>query len=421
MRNHLRWLFMLVFGVALIGCQDDIDITNPVNTNTLNKLVDSTSVTTGSCQVGNRIWKDLDKDGIQDIGEKGFPGVTVCLYGSDGTWLYNCAVTNANGYYYFMNLQPGSYKLRIEFPDGWTLSPLNAGNDVVDSDFDINTDNIKPYSESFELIAGERDFSLDGGLYPTTELGEIGNKIWKDLNQNGIQEPYEEGFEGVTVCLYGEDGSWLYNCTQTDANGNYLLKDIQPGTYRVRMNIPAGWTLSPLNVGSNDAINSDFDISTDNTRPFSKTFKVIAGERNLLLDGGLYPTNSVLGKLGNVVWKDLDKDGIYDIGEPGIEGVKVQLYSGAVNPIKIKETTTNSSGKYLLADLPAGDYRIKFEVPKGYAFTKKNQGGDSVIDSDADTKTGLTKYITLSNGAIDLNWNAGLYQLRILQNELVAE
>ena len=31
MRNHLRWLLLFLFGIALIGCQDDLNVNSPVN------------------------------------------------------------------------------------------------------------------------------------------------------------------------------------------------------------------------------------------------------------------------------------------------------------------------------------------------------------------------------------------------------
>src|SRR5262245_1880636 len=51
-------------------------------------------------EIGNRIWRDLDGDGIQDADESGVPGVTAQLSASDGTTLA-IAVTDTNGNYYF--------------------------------------------------------------------------------------------------------------------------------------------------------------------------------------------------------------------------------------------------------------------------------------------------------------------------------
>ncbi|WP_415623866.1 SdrD B-like domain-containing protein, partial [Macrococcoides canis] len=47
--------------------------------------------------LGNYVWYDEDKDGIQDAGEKPVPGVTVTLTKPDGTKL--TTTTDENGHY----------------------------------------------------------------------------------------------------------------------------------------------------------------------------------------------------------------------------------------------------------------------------------------------------------------------------------
>ena len=51
-------------------------------------------------EIGNRVWNDVDGDGVQDAGELPVAGVTVRLYRTDGTLIGN-AVTDANGQYLF--------------------------------------------------------------------------------------------------------------------------------------------------------------------------------------------------------------------------------------------------------------------------------------------------------------------------------
>ncbi|MBL7815790.1 MAG: hypothetical protein JNL70_12320 [Saprospiraceae bacterium] len=52
-------------------------------------------------EIGNRVWKDTDADGIQDAGEPAMQGVTVKLYAANGTTVLATATTDANGAYYF--------------------------------------------------------------------------------------------------------------------------------------------------------------------------------------------------------------------------------------------------------------------------------------------------------------------------------
>lgn len=59
------------------------------------------------------VWKDLDRDGVQDVGEPGIQGVTVTLLNSAGVAI-GTTMTDATGYYSFIELQPGTYA--VQFP-----------------------------------------------------------------------------------------------------------------------------------------------------------------------------------------------------------------------------------------------------------------------------------------------------------------
>ncbi|MFT5050542.1 MAG: hypothetical protein ACI8QZ_001944 [Chlamydiales bacterium] len=68
------------------------------------------------------------------------------------------------------------------------------------------------------------------------EPGEIGDTVYCDLNNNGVQDNAEPGIPGVTVNLRcaGDDGMFdtmddLTDSQETDANGNYLFTDIPAG------------------------------------------------------------------------------------------------------------------------------------------------------------------------------------------------
>ncbi|MCB0089728.1 MAG: hypothetical protein KDE54_17600, partial [Caldilineaceae bacterium] len=65
---------------------------------------------------------------------------------------------------------------------------------------------------------------------PVTEptemlLGAIGDYVWYDLNQNGVQENDEPGLAGVTVNLLQQD--IVINTMQTDANGSYRFDNLE--------------------------------------------------------------------------------------------------------------------------------------------------------------------------------------------------
>ncbi|MFO8007312.1 MAG: SdrD B-like domain-containing protein [Candidatus Brocadiia bacterium] len=112
--------------------------------------------------------------------------------------------------------------------------------------------------------------------------------------------------------------------------------------------------------------------------------------------------------IGDRVWEDLDEDGIQDAGEPGVEGVTVNLYTCA--DTLVASTTTDANGLYLFDGLTPGDYYVEFVLPDGYAFTLQDQGADDALDSDADPTTGQAICTGLEGGETDLTWDAGLVQ-----------
>ena len=87
-------------------------------------------------QIGNRIWRDLDGDGVQDAGEPPIAGVTVNLYDEDGD-LVGTAVTNEYGEYYFVST--------ISRSDDANRSDSVGGGLEADSAFTLRLDNPDDY------------------------------------------------------------------------------------------------------------------------------------------------------------------------------------------------------------------------------------------------------------------------------------
>ncbi|ADB36249.1 SdrD B-like domain-containing protein [Spirosoma linguale] len=81
-------------------------------------------------EIGNRVWVDTDKDGIQDPCEKALANVKVALY--QGNTLVASTSTNANGEYYFNTTNAPSM-----LPG--TAYTVRFGTDGSSSQFDSNT------------------------------------------------------------------------------------------------------------------------------------------------------------------------------------------------------------------------------------------------------------------------------------------
>ncbi|MGB4936122.1 MAG: SdrD B-like domain-containing protein, partial [Ferruginibacter sp.] len=214
-------------------------------------------------EIGNRLWNDANGNGIQDAGESGIQNVSLELYADfnndgipDGAVL-GTATTNASGEWYFNNgnvadgdpgtagNQPGlkygsGYIVRVAAVDwngalGIGIAQLTGfqltikdkiGNgqiDMSDSDGELSAG-----ATSFPQIRvtigglGENNHNYDFGFKP---LASLGDKVWRDDNQNGIQDSGEPGISGITVTLFNNSGTVIGNMV-TDAYGIYLFDNL---------------------------------------------------------------------------------------------------------------------------------------------------------------------------------------------------
>jgi hypothetical protein len=111
--------------------------------------------------------------------------------------------------------------------------------------------------------------------------------------------------------------------------------------------------------------------------------------------------------LGDFVWLDSDRDGIQDVGEPGLAGVTVELMDCSGNVLDT--TLTDANGRCAFIVKP-GEYNLKFSRPSDYGFTYQDQGTDDARDSDADPNSGMTPCTTLDPGETDRTWDAGMFR-----------
>jgi hypothetical protein len=361
--------------------------------------------------VGNLIWEDRDADGVQDGGEPGFAGVTVQLWNGAKNQLLDSDTTNASGAYALTAPEPGDYRVRVLLPTAdATFSPKDAGgSDLLDSDVNPTGTHFG-FTDTYVISPAVVSVtSLDAGIVLPHPIA-VGDLIFDDTDGDGIQDAGDAGIAGVTVQLWNSAKNQLFASSTTNAEGIYSLTAPEPGSYRVRVLLPAGATsFSPKDAGANDQLDSDVNpagMDFGFTDPY--VFDTALDSINSIDTGVIFPRPI---RIGNFVWDDIDRDGLQDAGEPGVEGIRVQLWNAARNDL-IDSVITNASGNYSLIAPGAGDYRVRVLLPAtDFSFSPKNQGGDSV-DSDVNpigTDFGFTDPYTYSAGvASTTNVDAGL-------------
>ena len=128
-------------------------------------LIEGTVDTGGAATIGDRVWNDANRNGIQDLGEVGIAAVPVDLYSSldaGATWnhLVNI-VTSDSGDYVFQNLCHGTYKVVVATPDDFTASATGRAAIEIDS-------NVNPSWVILEADDSE-NLTIDFGFYETPE------------------------------------------------------------------------------------------------------------------------------------------------------------------------------------------------------------------------------------------------------------
>ena len=306
------------------------------------------------------IYRDGNRSGALDAGEKLYEGVTVNLVDADGT-VVATTTTDADGSYSFDKLPAGTYSVTV-VQDGPIAGLEQTGDpdatkDNASEPITLNNDNPSTTDVNFGYIA---DNSLSGTVY-------------RDDSRNGDQDGTEPGYSGVTVQLLDASGN-VVATTTTDANGTYSFSKLPDGTYSVKV------------VKDGELADTEQTEDPDATKD-NASEPVTLGEDNPSkdhIDFGYVPDYSIHG----LVYRDGDRNEAHGATEKGYANQTVELRDkdGKV----VATTTTDANGAYSFSKLPAGDYTVK--VVKDGALTDLDQTEDP--DSTKDSASGV---ISLSN------------------------
>jgi hypothetical protein len=324
--------------------------------------------------LGDTVWADTNRNGQQDAGEPGVPGMTVLLGNRK-------AITGPEGKYAFDKLPDGVYQVCFDLKNlppafaGYLPTSANTGSDTSDSDADPKTGCTQQVTMGG---AKHEDLTLDFGLRPPNSLGDL---VWSDTNRNGVQDTDEPGVPGVTVTV-GE------LTAVTGLDGKYLFDKLSDGKYTVCFDLrtlPASFLdfQATKQDSGEDGKDSDIDPDTGCASPVTLS---AATPENLNVDAGLV---SPVNRIGDFVWGDTNHNGLQDPGERGLDGVPVSLGN--------LKTVTGRDGKYVFEGMPDGKYTVCFGHFSDFVFATPKTGDDTK-DSDADPVSGCAPEVTLGPG-----------------------
>lgn len=225
---------------------------------------------------------------------------------------------------------------------------------------------------------------------PPAEQFAVTGSVFADLNADGSFNGNDARLPNVTVYVdANRDGVYEQGETSvfTDANGNYTLAvpSSVPGTFSIGVRLPGpNWQFKQPGTGVQDVTLPSFPLAT--------------ADFALIAPVDAFPINQPPGALGwitGVVFNDLDADGVRDVNEPGVAGVRVFIdvdNNGIWDPNTESSALTVSNGSYVLANVtPANgifvDVVIANEGTDNAVFTLTTptaaQGGHRVVSIGA--------------------------------------
>ncbi|QIP15074.1 DUF11 domain-containing protein [Spirosoma aureum] len=213
-------------------------------------LTSTTYTAPASCSVaptaglGDFVWSDTNKNGIQDAGEAPIPNVVATLFingVSSATTL-----TNATGFYSFTGLTPGSslsYSVGFTAPNGYTATLANVGDDTKDSDADLITGK----TQAITLTAGEFNPTLDAGFSGTNPELSLDKRVDKSKATLGEVLSY-------SLVLTNTGTTVATNVVVQDSTSAGLSYVLNSATAPVGTTFTQGtpishWTIASLNPG----------------------------------------------------------------------------------------------------------------------------------------------------------------------------
>lgn len=363
-------------------------------------IFDASEGTVTSHSTGGATWYPIDMAYLDDDGHfYGIHTTTLYEYNPSTHQVSTTAITGRLTDEYNNGTNSAYYGAAWSANDGYLYSTNSQSGKM----YKINV------STGESVYVGQAEANLnksDGASCPLSEAplpstGSVGNFVWIDSDEDGIQDASEAGLPGVTVSLYTIDDTFIASTT-TDADGEYVFENLSPSEYYIIFsNPPSGFGLTNQNQGGDDLLDSDPNSSTGQTA----NFDVGVGTIDEGLDAGYTATG-----VGDFVWNDLDADGLQDSGEPGVQGVTVELLLASNNSV-VSTTTTDVNGQYHFSGISANSYKIRISnLPGGYVITDINQGGNDDADSDVYTSSGTSASFTISSGEFDNSIDAGIYQ-----------
>jgi serine-aspartate repeat-containing protein C/D/E len=195
------------------------------------------------------VYNDVNNNGRKDSGEAGIANVKLILTDANGQPTGMTTTTDADGFYCFKDLPPGTYGIGEIQPAGYLdgIDVAGTAGGIAQNPGDLILGAVLTPG----LDAEDYDF---GELLPASISGQVHARHGNDCDVADGATP----LSGVVMQLLDGQGT-IVATTITDSQGDYQFHNLLPGTYSVREVQPQGYFDGDADVGSvgGDAVNGD--------------------------------------------------------------------------------------------------------------------------------------------------------------------
>ena len=282
-------------------------------------------------RLSGKVYYDANDSSSYTNGEEGFKDITVELLGPDGAVIAT-TTTDTDGNYSFTRLPAGDYTVKV------TKAGAIANLDQTE-DLDSTKDN----------TSGTVTLNADNPVQENINFGyvkkhAISGNVYLDQNRDKTKDGGDIPQSGITVNLVDASGT-VVATTTTDADGNYSFTGLGDGTYTVQVD-----KTGPLASTEQTEDPSGQGDSRSQAITFTRSDPDVTN-----VNFGYAEDYTISG----TVYYDKDRSETLNNGEPGFDGITVNLLDEA--GATVATTTTKADGTYSFAKLPAGKYTVKVE------------------------------------------------------------
>ncbi|MBR0267292.1 MAG: hypothetical protein IJQ71_07605 [Clostridia bacterium] len=306
--------------------------------------------------MGGFIWLDETVDGLCKEDEARIPGVRIQLKHQTENLVYETE-SGEDGTWKIGNMYPGKYTLSISWrPEGLMLTRYTQKGGLRSF---LTSDNSK---RNVDANGTDRNDMNIGFNWATQIVG----RCYLDANYNGKYDEGEAPLPGVKVHARFAFDDKDVGTAVSGADGMYTLSGMRKGKYNIQVILPDDGSIyskaAPQEEGGNL-----FGPRGDRRDQMLQNVSLADAEMRVMNIGAIYPA-TVTG----TVYYDDNFSAAKDGNERIAGGFLVTILDASGNVAATDKA--NMSGVYELTGLTPGEYSLKVQATRNYAFTKLGEG-----------------------------------------------